>query len=250
MDGSKTLVHVSVPSEPQQVPITIAPSTRTTSTMVLRSVPSEAQQIPITMAQMQAKVGSNEFIYYDSFTDEPVMNYEQDAMKQFIRFPGAGGDQHAYILNDTLISGDPNLNVGNFSNVLDATTSGNIITDQENISSDIVQEAQSDQENVIDVNELFGWMKNISNQIVDLKSGLQTLLKQAPVAANNGRCDQCLHCNPELMEQSKNMPFEKIKGQQDLEELEAKLENDGEFKSKFINFCHNIIGAERHPNKT
>lgn len=95
---------------------------------------------------------------------------------------------------------------------------------------------------------LKGWMIKVSQDIVDLKQGLKLLLDKTPSghgSGGTGKCSECAHCNPELLNDAKSLDFDKVNNEEGLNVLESKLDADSEFKNKLMNFCFNAIGLTR-----
>lgn len=95
--------------------------------------------------------------------------------------------------------------------------------------------------------EIKNFMQSILSEIVTLKRGMEILMSKSAPNDSSGQagCSECSHCHPELLDEAKTLPFEKIKDEKSLSDLEDKLDTDETFKKNFTNFCHNIIGTKR-----
>lgn len=101
---------------------------------------------------------------------------------------------------------------------------------------------------------LYDVLKKMSDKIVSIESGMKLLLNGRSFTdnanVNTAKCEHCYHCNPTMMEEVRSSaPIQKIQTQADLIALEAQLQQDAQFKEKFITYCHSIIGTQRPENE-
>lgn len=98
-----------------------------------------------------------------------------------------------------------------------------------------------------------GWMIKMSQDIIDMKQGLKLLLDKTPSGDGTdgaaGKCSECAHCHPELLNDTKSMDFAKVKNEEDLNIVETQLDTDNEFKNKLMNLCFNAIGFTRQADE-
>lgn len=97
--------------------------------------------------------------------------------------------------------------------------------------------------------QLLSFMSNVSLKLVNIEKTQEIIMTHFKFeeSKSNG-CSKCAHCNPSILEGSSKFPFEKIKDEDELDDLEKRLEEE-KYKADFLNFCHSIIGAKRNKDE-
>lgn len=129
-------------------------------------------------------------------------------------------------------------------------TTEDIPVDMDNQSSDNILNDSATDTNCISTDiaaQLVQFMTAVSSKLVVLQKRQEMIMKhltEGGMKDSNG-CSKCFHCNPSILEASKNFSFDKIKDEEGLNEFEKKIEEDEKYKLDFLAFCQSIIGVER-----